>query len=93
VTGPALKAGRTYHLAVSYDGRKLTIFVNGARRGTRSYRGGIDYRGNRSILVGGPAAGRSGGLKAYRGVLDELAVYGRALGGSALTDHFRLGSG
>ena len=89
VTGPALKAGRTYLLGASYDGKRLAIFVNGVQRATRSYRGGIDYAGGRSILVGGPAKGRSGGLAAYRGVLDELAVYGRALGAATLTDHFR----
>ena len=93
VTGPALKAGRTYLLGASYDGKRLAIFVNGVQRATRSYRGGIDYAGGRSILVGGPAKGRSGGLAAYRGVLDELAVYGRALGAATLTDHFRLGTG
>jgi hypothetical protein len=93
VTGPALKAGRTYLLGASYDGKKLAIFVNGVQRGARSYRGGINYAGGRSILVGGPAKGRSGGLSAYRGVLDELAVYGRALGAATLTGHFRVGTG
>jgi hypothetical protein len=63
------------------------------QRGAHSYRGGINYAGGRSILVGGPAKGRSGGLSAYRGVLDELAVYGRALGAATLTGHFRLGTG
>jgi hypothetical protein len=93
VTGPALKAGRTYLLGASYDGKRLAIFVNGVQRAARSYRGGIAYAGGRSILVGGPAKGRSGGLAAYSGVLDELAVYGRALGAGTLTDHFRLGTG
>ena len=67
VTGPAMKAGRTYLLGASYDGKRLAIFVNGVQRATRSYRGGIDYAGGRSILVGGPAKGRSGGLAAYSG--------------------------
>jgi glucose/arabinose dehydrogenase/PKD repeat protein len=93
ITGPALKAARAYHLAATSDGRKLTLYVDGRRRGTRKYRGGIAYKRGRSLLFGGPARGRAAGLGAYAGVLDEVAVYNRALGASTVGDHFRLGSG
>ena len=94
VTGPALKAGRTYLLGASYDGKTLAIFVNGVQRAARSLPRRHRLRG-RPVDPGrrpreGPL-GRPGAPTA--GVLDELAVYGRALGAATLTDHFRLGTG
>jgi hypothetical protein len=93
VTGPALRSGQTYHLAAMYTGKKLVLYVNGRRRASRRYTGGIAYKRSRSLMLGGPAAGRSGGLGAFAGVLDEVAVYKAALGAAAVRDHFSLGSG
>ena len=93
LSGPALKADRVYHLAVSYAGKTLTLYVNGARRGTRRYAGGIAYARGRTFELGGPVGRRTGGLGAYAGVLDEVAVYGARLTAAQALDHFRLGSG
>ena len=93
LAGPALRSGQTYHLVASYDGRKLALYLNGRKRATRRYGGGVAYPRSRSFLFGGPGAGPSAGLGAYAGVLDEVAVYKTALGGGAVRDHFRLGTG
>ena len=92
VTGPALRAGRVYHLVATYDGRTLVIYVNGRRSASRRYTGGIDWARGRALRFGGPS-GRPTALAFFAGVLDEAAVYGQALGAATVSDHFRVGTG
>ena len=76
----------------TYDGRTLVIYVNGRRRASRRYAGGIDWARGRALRFGGPS-GRPSALAFFAGVLDEAAVYGQALSAATVSDHFRLGTG
>ena len=92
VTGPSLRAGRVHHLVATYDGRTLVIYVDGRRRASRRYAGGINWARGRALSFGGPSV-RPSPLAHFAGVLDEAAVYGQAISASTVSDHFRLGTG
>jgi hypothetical protein len=56
----SLKAGSTYHLAGTYDGSWLRLYVNGVERRAVRFSGGIRYLAGRDLLFGAaldPAAG------------------------------------
>jgi hypothetical protein len=93
VTGPALKTGRTYQLAVTYDGRALALYVDGRRRASRRYAGGIAYSRGWALSFAAPARTGAAGLAGFAGVLDEMALYGASLGQSSLAEQFQLGAG
>lgn len=92
LTGPALATGRTYQLAATYDGRRMSLYVNARKRASRAYAGGVAYPRAWSLSFGAPARGGSG-LAAFAGVIDEVALFGTALGQPALAEQFRLGAG
>lgn len=89
VTAPApLKAESWHHLAMSYDGETLRLFVNGEPSGeTRIGR-------QRKPGSGGLAFGRrqdnSGDGYHFRGILDEIRLYPRALSASELKQSMSL---
>ncbi len=89
VTAPTpLKAEVWHHLAMSYDGETLRLFVNGELSGeTRIGR-------KRTPGTGGLAFGRrqdnSGDGYHFRGILDEIRLYPRALSGSDVKQSMSL---
>jgi hypothetical protein len=73
-----LRRGRWSHLAVTWNGRRMRIFVNGKQRGkTRVTR---HLAGSAGPLLIGAAGGRRG----FRGAIDEVRVYNRALSKAAI---------
>ena len=78
--GPApVPTGRWTFLAVSYDGARVRLFVNGALKTHADYAGGIDYGSQPGqVHLGGDLYYAPGG-NAYHGLIDEPAVLGRAL--------------
>jgi hypothetical protein len=78
--GPApVATGRWTFLAVSYDGARVRLFVNGALKARVDYAGGIDYgTGLGQLHLGGDLYYAPGG-NAFHGLIDEPAVLGRAI--------------
>jgi hypothetical protein len=79
VTGPALPPNVWSHLASSYDGTTLRLYVNGVQRA--------------QLTVGGPIATSSGVLRLggnslwgefFQGKIDEVRIYSRALDASEI---------
>jgi hypothetical protein len=72
-TRSQLPRGRWSHLAVTWNGRLMRIYVNGKRRGK--------MRVNRPLSrsAGPLLIGAAGGRRSFRGVIDEVRVYNRAL--------------
>ncbi len=66
--GTAAKAGRWTHLAFTYDGRTIRRYVNGRLAGTRKRSGKLSTGTVVRLGTGG-----------FRGRIDELRVYDRAL--------------
>src|SRR6185503_19656210 len=58
------------HVAVTYDGSRLRLYVNGVDAGSRPATG--------TLLPSSPEAGILGGASAFAGSIDELRFYRRA---------------
>ncbi|NEO95370.1 MAG: hypothetical protein F6K56_36365, partial [Moorea sp. SIO3G5] len=77
-----------YHIVATYDqsSDRNTIFVNG-KRVTGNDQGAFEGQDPR-FLIG---AWRNIGDQAFNGVIDEVAVYDKALSRESITSHFLLG--
>jgi Ca2+-binding RTX toxin-like protein len=74
-TTPAIPAGAWTHLATTYDGTTLRIYVNGALASSRAQAGAIDP-GDGVLRIGGNNAFPG---EFFSGLIDEVKVYNRAL--------------
>ncbi len=72
--GPALSANQWVHLAGTYDGTTLRLYVNGTQVSSQPQAGGIDVT-NGVLRIGG----NSYWGEFFKGLIDEIRVYNRAL--------------
>lgn len=82
--GQGLSAGIWSHVAVTYDRAlgTVSIFIDGEQRATQHV-GDVDFDTAGAINLGHSPAGLDGGW--YRGTLDEIAFYQRALTAEEIT--------
>jgi hypothetical protein len=74
-TGTAALAVNTWsHVAVTYDGANLKLFVNGTQVRSIAHTGPISTSTGLLAIGGDPALGQY-----FNGVIDELRIYNRAL--------------
>lgn len=78
-----LHDGRWHHVALTYDGTTSRLFVDGAQQGTGSFTGRLADAPNVGLTVG-----NSVDSTPFMGEIDEVAVYGHALGASDFTTRF-----
>jgi hypothetical protein len=79
--------GGIYHVVGTYDGATTRLYVNGALVASQDAAG--PFSGSSAPIY---IASRAG-LDLFRGVLDEVAVYGEPLTASMIADHHRIGAG
>lgn len=72
-----MSAGTWYFAALTYDGSTMRVFLNGTEVGSRNWSGSVSTSGATEIGLGNQPAGA--GNRAFDGVLDELAVFDKAL--------------
>jgi len=89
--GGVLAVDTWAHVAVVYNGTDIRIYVNGAlsENGSdnpASYSGGI-YNGTAEVHVGG----RDGSTNYFDGLIDEAAVFDRALSADEIADIYNNG--
>jgi len=72
----ALPLGVWSHVAVTYDGARQRIYVNGSEVANRVQTGAIAVSGS-PLRIGGNGAFSGGEF--FRGLIDEVRVYNRAL--------------
>lgn len=90
VAAGTLKVGVPQHVVLTYDGSQLVVYVDGNKVASKTdTRAQAPKSGN--LTFGFDAA--SGGKSFFRGVLDEIAVYSRALGEVEVTRHHEAGLG
>jgi glucose/arabinose dehydrogenase len=89
--GPVLRPGRVYHLAATFDGARLRLYVNGRLRGFATLRGRIRHRRGRRLLLGARPRPEGRASNHLRGTLDEVAIYAGALAPSTVRAHRRAG--
>ena len=81
--GAALKTNQWYHLAATYDGALLKLYVDGVLAGTNAVRR-PRIAGTRPVALGR----RQDGYVSFRGRLDEARIFNRALAAEEVKDHF-----
>lgn len=77
------------HVAATYDGAFMRIYVNGVEVGSRAQTGAIDASTS-PVIFGRNAVNLS---LAFQGGIDEPAIYNRALAASEIRDQYYAGSG
>ena len=84
-TGTTLVAGTLYHVVGTFDGANLRVYVDGTLRATTARAVTIQDNGNQvNVGVGGSY---------FDGVMDEVAVYGKALTAQQISEHYLAGHG
>lgn len=88
VTGTALTAGTTHHLAATYDGTTLTLYVDGVSVGTPSttVSGALRTVNTDFTVLASPS-----GSSRFGGTIDEVAHYTTALSGARVAAHYSAG--
>ena len=86
VVGPPLASNVTYHVVGAYNAKHLTVYVNGNRRASFRHKATFTLGGK--VRLGHPAASRIGFGGAFRGRMDDLALYRRALTAAEVRRHW-----
>ncbi|MFH1723230.1 MAG: LamG-like jellyroll fold domain-containing protein, partial [Elusimicrobiota bacterium] len=80
-----------HHLAGTYDGAQMKIYVDGVLKQTFAISGAIDYATPGIDLILGQRSPYSNG-EYFNGSMDEVAVWDRALSAQEILQHFNSGS-
>jgi hypothetical protein len=76
-----LPLGRWVHLAGTYDGQAVRLYVDGELQGTMERTGPINPVENGPLILGSYQQGHTA---FFRGLVDEIRLYNRALTGSEI---------
>ncbi len=71
-----VEVGKWYHVAATYDGETMRIFVNGEEAASLARSGSINPSGS-NLCIGSYGPGNTRAF--FQGVLDEVRIYNRAL--------------
>ena len=92
--GGRIQTGRWYHVAgiarrndAQPTGSSLEVYLNGRLVATAGFDGTIRTLAREGLGVGDSAGGTGASIR-YRGYLDELAIWGRALGPKEILAHY-----
>ena len=77
-----LSPNTVYHVALTYDGSNLKLYVNGVEDASKPVTGSINT--NNGVLTIGRV--RSGDY--FYGVIDEVAIYDSGLSQTIIEDHY-----
>jgi hypothetical protein len=83
--GPALPVGVWTHLAVTYDGTSIRLYVNGVLRSTTGSAGGGIAASTSPLRIGGNTVFSVPGTEYFAGLIDEVRIYNRALSTAEIT--------
>ena len=83
----ALSPDTWYHVAFTYDGSRVVFYLDGRVDGSFEAKGPIN-KGTAETLIGWDNKAVSGYHLPYNGLIDEVAVYNRALSSKEISDHY-----
>ncbi len=84
-----LDTGIWYHLAGTFDGSTLKIYVNGELKGTQSFTSSINLN-DEPVLIAGDRAGGGNG-RFLNAILDEVRIYSCALDSDEILEEYQEG--
>jgi concanavalin A-like lectin/glucanase superfamily protein len=74
-----LSAGRLYHIVGTFDGSYARLYINGEQVAATAYSSPLAYLGGGIRIGGGVYHSYYGGWQYYRGIIDRVAIYPRAM--------------
>ncbi|HET6347840.1 MAG TPA: LamG domain-containing protein [Candidatus Krumholzibacteria bacterium] len=74
-----LEPSKLYHIVGTYDGQYARLYLNGDEVAATPYADGLAYLGAGIRIGGGVYHSYYGGYQYYRGLIDEVAIFPRAL--------------
>ena len=74
-----LEKEKWIHVAMIYDNTKVVIFLNGNSVGTSGSASGNLYDNNLSLRIGGQPSTDTGGAMAFKGMIDNVKIWNKAL--------------
>ncbi len=77
----SVPAGEWHHIATTYDGSALTVYVDGVAAGSAPFTGGLSTNAH-PLEIGT----RGGGFAGFDGQIDELRIYSSALDAAQIAD-------
>jgi hypothetical protein len=93
-TASSITDGNWHHVVVTYSGTALLVYVDGSALGSPQSVALNTVINSYGFVVGttlAPGDGNDG--LAFRGSIDEVAIYSSALSASTITDHYQAGRG
>jgi subtilisin family serine protease len=91
VEAPTLSDGAFHHVAATWDGSLMTVYVDGVLAGTAKGRGG---RLNATVGIAFRVGGKQGGGAApFAGIIDDPSAWARALTGGEIASIAAAGAG
>lgn len=85
VSGAILKTGIWYHVAGSYDGSAVKVYINGKLEATEYFSGTMKPSTGLNAKIG-EMAYTTGGSRPFDGQIDEVRIWGAALSQTNLRD-------
>ncbi|MFQ6125967.1 MAG: LamG-like jellyroll fold domain-containing protein [Candidatus Heimdallarchaeota archaeon] len=79
-----------YHVVGLYDGTTMKIYVNGVLEGEKYVDSFLPYTGSAPLQIGGVTLpGHGPGQGNFKGVIDEVRIYNRALSKEEVAQHYQ----
>jgi hypothetical protein len=84
--------GRWYHVAASWDGTELAIYVDGVEENRLTVGSGVAYTSSDPLWIGNTTQTNSPQPRFWDGLIDEVKIFNRALDASEIQAIFDAGS-
>jgi len=82
-----VKTGTTYHLAGTYDGANMRIYRNGQQIASKALKGSMTHDSNTLYIARNDFSSTY-----FDGVIDDVAIYDKALSEATLDQHYESGA-
>ncbi len=95
--GPMISSGEWHHVAGTYDGTKMQLYIDGEPEGNpMMHKGAISKMGPESFVAIGSEDGRLSdsslvGKRYFRGNIDDVGIFNRALSASEIAAIYKGG--
>lgn len=81
-----VKAGTVYHVAGTYDGTAMRIFLNGKEIASKALKGSMTHNSNTLYIARNDFSNTY-----FDDVIDDVAIYDKALPEATLAEHYQSG--
>jgi uncharacterized repeat protein (TIGR01451 family) len=93
VSSSTFPAGQWYHVAATYDGSAMKLYVNGNLEASKPFTSSITYDPLIPWTIGaaGPPIRAAGYPRTFNGVIDEVEIFNRALSAAEIQTLYKPG--